>query len=104
MHVLSENIENLKAKCPKCKTWNWILVNKVFVEPPSSEPKVRSFMVMYQPIKETKCTRCGFMLGNKDELVQITNQTQAIRYRIKNADRNHLKNVTLHIAEPRPGP
>jgi hypothetical protein len=83
MHVLSKNIKGIKAECPKCKTWNWINLNKAFVEPPSLEPKVRSFIVMYQPTKETKCTRCGYMLGKPDELIQITNQTQAIRYKIK---------------------
>ncbi len=81
---MSKNLEDLKIECPKCKTWNWILVNKVFFEPPNPEPKVKAFISMYQPIKETKCNKCHTLIGKPDELFKITNGTQATKYRIKN--------------------
>ena len=80
---MSGNIEDLKIQCPKCKTWNRILLNKVFLEPKGHEHKVKAFISMCQPIRKTKCSKCQTILGKPDELFRITNGTQATKYRIK---------------------
>ena len=66
-------------------------MNKVFVEPPSPEPKVRPLILMHQLTKETKFTQCEYLLGKPEEIFQIINKTDAIRYRIKNADAKTIK-------------
>ncbi|RLI68616.1 MAG: hypothetical protein DRP02_12260 [Candidatus Gerdarchaeota archaeon] len=62
----------LKMKCPKCGYWNRVPVNKVAVEQKSPEPKVKIFIPMYQPLKVTKCKKCGRLLAQPHELIQIT--------------------------------
>jgi len=38
-------------RCPNCGYWNRVPVNKIFIEPPSSEPKVRVMIPMYEPLE-----------------------------------------------------
>jgi len=39
--------KTLRMKCPSCGHWNRIQVNKIFIEQPSSEPKVRVMIPFY---------------------------------------------------------
>jgi phage FluMu protein Com len=41
---------NLEMKCPNCGHWNKFPVNKVFVEQPSSEPKAKVWVPMYETL------------------------------------------------------
>jgi hypothetical protein len=40
----------LKMKCKACGYWNRIEVNKIFIEQPSLEPKVKAIIPMYEPL------------------------------------------------------
>jgi len=42
-------------KCSKCDYWNRVKVNKIFIEQPSSEPKVKVLIPMYEPLEIVKC-------------------------------------------------
>jgi len=39
----------LRMKCSNCGHWNRVSVNKLFIEQPSPEPKVKVMIPMYQP-------------------------------------------------------
>lgn len=62
----------LRMKCPYCGHWNRISVNKIFVEQPSSEPKVMVLIPMYEPLKVETCKKCGQIIAKPKELVRIT--------------------------------
>lgn len=47
----------LKMKCSECGCWNNVSVNKIFVEQPTSEPKVKGYIVMYEPLQVVKCKK-----------------------------------------------
>jgi hypothetical protein len=49
----------LRMKCPNCGRWNGVPVNKIFIEQPTSEPKVKVMIPIYQPLQITKSERCG---------------------------------------------
>ena len=36
-------------KCKACGYWNRIEVTKVFLEEPTSEPKIKAYIPMYEP-------------------------------------------------------
>ena len=55
-------------KCPSCGHWNRVPVNKLFVEQPSPEPKVK---VMYAPLETSKCKKCGKIIAEPKELIRI---------------------------------
>jgi len=42
--------------CPNGGYWNRVPVNKVFIEQPTSEPKAKAFIPMYQPLEVVKFT------------------------------------------------
>jgi len=53
----------LKMKCASCGCWNRFPVNKIVIEQPSSEPKVKVLIPMYEPLKVVKCEKCGKLKG-----------------------------------------
>jgi RNase P subunit RPR2 len=46
-------------------------VDKVLVEQPSPEAKVRVMLPMYNPLKATSCKKCGKLLAEPKELIRI---------------------------------
>jgi hypothetical protein len=44
-------MEDLRMKCPYCGYWNNVPVNKIFIEQPTSGPKVKAYIPMYEPLK-----------------------------------------------------
>jgi len=38
---------------------NRVKVKKIFIEQPSSEPKVKVLIPMYEPLEIVKCKKCG---------------------------------------------
>ena len=58
-------------RCPNCGHWNRIPANKLFIEQPSPEPKVKVMIPMYEPLKVTKCKKCGEIVGQPKELIRI---------------------------------
>ena len=61
----------LRMKCKACGHWNRIEVNKVFIEQPTSEPKVKAYIPMYEPLKTETCKKCGKLIAEPKELVRI---------------------------------
>jgi hypothetical protein len=49
----------LRMKCKACGHWNSIEVNKFFLEQETSEPKVKAYIPMYEPLKVEMCKKCG---------------------------------------------
>jgi len=41
-----------------CGHWNRVPVNKIFIEQPSPEPKVKVMIPMYEPLETSKCEKC----------------------------------------------
>ena len=44
-------------KCPNCSHWNKVPVNKIFLEQPSPEPKVKVLMSIYEPLQISRCEK-----------------------------------------------
>ncbi len=61
----------LRLKCPNCSHWNRIEVEKVFLNPECSEPKVQVLIPHYLPLKEEKCNKCGNVIAQQKELKRI---------------------------------
>ena len=61
----------LKMKCSACGHWNRFSVNKIFLEKPSPEPKVKLFIPMYEPLEVVKCEKCGKIVAEPKELIRI---------------------------------
>lgn len=55
-------------KCKVCGYWNRIEVNKLFIEYPSSEPKVKAIIPMYEPLKTETCKKCKTIIDEPKEL------------------------------------
>jgi phage FluMu protein Com len=66
----------LKMKCSRCGHWNRVSVNKIFLEQPSPEPKVRVMIPMYEPLKVSKCKKCGRIIAEPKELIRIVKSPQ----------------------------
>jgi phage FluMu protein Com len=62
----------LRMKCSNCGHWNGVSVNKIFNEQPSSEPKVKVLVPMYEPLQESRCKKCGKVIAEPKELIKIT--------------------------------
>lgn len=73
----------LRIQCEKCKHWNEITVNKVFLNPDDPEPKVKVFLQSYLSEQTQKCVDCKTVLCEPDELFRIVDG-EAVRYRMKN--------------------
>jgi len=61
----------LRIKCKACGFWNRIEVNKLFIEQPTSEPKVKAYIPMYEPLKTETCKKCGKVIAEPKELIRI---------------------------------
>jgi hypothetical protein len=46
-------------------------VNKLFIEQPTSEPKVKAYIPMYEPLKVETCKKCGKVITEPKELIRI---------------------------------
>jgi ribosomal protein S27E len=62
---------NLRMKCSSCGHWNRVPVNKIFIGQPSPEPKVKAYIPMYEPLRATKCKKCGKVIAQPRELIRI---------------------------------
>jgi len=63
---------NLGMKCPNCGCWNRVSVNKIFIEQETSEPKVKVYIPMYEPLEVAKCKKCGKIIVEEKELIRIS--------------------------------
>jgi RNase P subunit RPR2 len=61
----------LRMKCPNCGFWNRIEVNKLFIEQETSEPKVKAYIPMYEPLKIETCKKCKNIIVEQKELIAI---------------------------------
>ena len=61
----------LRIKCKACGHWNRLEVNKIFVEQPSSELKVKIIIPMYEPLKVETCKKCKKVIAEPKELIRI---------------------------------
>lgn len=61
----------LRMKCPNCGFWNRIEVNKLFIEQETSEPKVKAYIPMYEPLKTETCEKCKSVIAEPKELIRI---------------------------------
>ena len=48
-----------------------IEVNKIFIEQPYPEPKVKVLIPMYNPLKTETCKKCGKVIAQSNELIRI---------------------------------
>jgi phage FluMu protein Com len=62
---------HLRMKCPYCGHWNSVPVNKLFIEQSSPEPKVKVMIPMYEPLKVSKCKKCGKVIAEPKELIRV---------------------------------
>jgi len=60
---------NLKMKCSCCGHWNRFPVNKIFIEQPSQETKVKVLIPVYKPLETSKCKKCGKIIAEPKELM-----------------------------------
>jgi len=58
-------------KCRKCGHWNRIEVKKHFVEQSISEPKVKAYIPIYEPLKTEKCNKCKNIIAETNEIIRI---------------------------------
>jgi uncharacterized Zn finger protein len=61
----------LRMKCSGCGHWNGFPVNKIFVEQSTSEPKVKAYIPMYDPLEVVRCKKCGRVLAEPKTLIRI---------------------------------
>jgi hypothetical protein len=47
-------------------------IKRIFIEQPSSNPKVKVLIPMYEPLKVVKCKKCGKVTAEPKELIRIT--------------------------------
>ena len=45
--------------------------NKLYVEQPTSEPKVKAFISAYEPLRIENCEKCGKVIAEPKELIRI---------------------------------
>jgi hypothetical protein len=62
---------HFRMKCKACDYWNRIEVNKLFVQQPYPEPKVKVIVPMYEPLKVEKCAKCGKTIAEPKVLIRI---------------------------------
>ena len=65
----------LRIKCKQCGHWNRIVVEKVMLNPDSPEPKVQVFLPSYLPLKEEKCSKCGYVIAEEKTIVRIVKKS-----------------------------
>ena len=64
-------MKNLRMKCPNCGCWNRVPVNKLFIEQSTSEPKVKAYIPMYEPLEVVKYKKCNKVIAKPGELIRI---------------------------------
>jgi len=62
---------NLRMKCSNCGYWNRVPVNKIFIEQPTSEPKVRVLIPYYEPFKTETCNKCKSIIAEPKEFIRL---------------------------------
>ena len=62
-------------KCKACGHWNRIEVNKVFLEQPMSEPKLKVYIPMYEPLKTETCEKCGKVIAQPKVLIKVVGKS-----------------------------
>jgi len=62
----------LKAQGVQGLAADRVPVNKIFVEQPSSEPKVKVLIQIYAPLQISKCKKCGKVVAEPKELIGMT--------------------------------
>jgi len=58
-------------KCKACGHWNRFPVNKIFIEQETSEPKVKAYIPMYEPLEVVKCEKCGKIIAEPKVFIKI---------------------------------
>lgn len=61
----------LRMKCRSCGHWNRFEVEKILLEQPVSDPKVKAFIQTYLPLKAEICRKCGKSIAGPKELIRI---------------------------------
>ena len=61
----------LRMKCSEYGHWNSFPVNKIFIEQATSEPKVKAYVPMYEPLETAKCKKCGKVTAEPKALIRI---------------------------------
>jgi len=61
----------LRMKCSEYGHWNGFAVNKIFIEQATSEPKVKAYVLMYNPLETVRCRKCGKVIAEPKELITI---------------------------------
>ena len=64
-------MKNLRMKCPYCGYWNRFPVNKIFIEQPSSEHRVKVLIQMYKSLEIVKCKKCEKVKTQPKESIRI---------------------------------
>ena len=64
--------KTLRMKCRYCGHWNRFPVDKIFIEQPSQETKVKVLIPVYKPLETSKCKKCGKIIAEPKELARIT--------------------------------
>jgi len=59
----------IRMKWSSCGHWNRVLVNKIFIEQLSPEPKVKVMIPMFEPLETSKCEKCGKIIAEPKELI-----------------------------------
>ena len=62
---------SLRMKCSNCGHWNRVQVNKIFIEQPTSEAKVKVLIPMYKPLEASECEKCKKVIAEPRELIRI---------------------------------
>ena len=73
-------------RCQGCGRWNRVPVNKLFIEQPSPEPKVKVIVPMYEPLQMSRCKKCGKVIAEPKELIRIVKGTEIAKYSVKEVD------------------
>lgn len=61
--------EKTQNECSNHGHWNKIPVNKIFIEQPSSESKVKVLSPTYEPLEVVKCEKCGEIVAEPKEVI-----------------------------------
>jgi hypothetical protein len=73
---MKTGLKNLKLKCSYCGYWNRFPVNKIFVEQPSSEQKVKVLIPFYKPLKIERCGKCNRIIAEPNDLIRIEKKVE----------------------------
>jgi len=57
---------------PSCSHFKFNVVNQIFIDQPSSEPKVKVIIPMYEPLEVVECEKRGKTIAEPEELIRIT--------------------------------